>query len=195
MMKRTLYLAALLGLAAVPAKADLYHVAVASWVAGGQGTKSVAFQNVSTSQTVEIVRIEVAQATEGIAITGGLMRFNVYGSTAMTHGGTAQTNHYSLRSVNTDFPSAVSLSTGPVSVTYEKGKTTADAVPIIRPLFVNNDETATANFADYWQAENSLHNIILPAGANRGVVLEQRNVNATSVTAGVLLARIVYILK
>jgi hypothetical protein len=201
MKKTMLALVALLGLslaAAPAARADYYGVVVATWTAGGSATKALAFQNTSTTQSVEILRIEVANATNGSAITGGAMMFWVYASTAMTHGGTSQRLNYALSSANASLPSAISASTGPVNVAYENNTTSKGALPILRPLFVNNDEAATSLLSDTWSAEGDSFlsgAIILPAGANRGIVLEQQNLVATSVSQGVVAARIFYRIK
>lgn len=205
MKKTVLALVALLGLsfaAPVAARADAYYVAVATWTAGGNGTKSVAFQNIS-AQDVEVLRIEVSNAQDGGAITGGLQAYWVYASTAMTHGGTSQTLGHSLRAANTALPSSiVSFSTGPTLVAYENNSAAKAAMPLIRPLFVNNDETATAQLSDAWSSDlepqplgSAKLGILLPASSNRGIILEQRNMANTSVTAGVVQARIVYRVK
>jgi hypothetical protein len=194
-------LALLLGLAVAPAKAATYNIAIATWTAGGSATKALAFQNTSSSLDVEVIKIEVSNAQDGAAITGGLMQFWVYASTSLVHGGTSQTLGHSLRAANTALVSAVSLSTGPVTVVYENNSATKGALPILRPLIINNDEAATANFVDSWAAPASdrgplfTESILLPAGANRGIVLEQKNLAATSVTAGVVMARIHYLVK
>lgn len=205
MKKTVLALVALLGLslaAPVVARADYYGVAIATWTAGGNGTKSVAFQNISTTQDVEVLRIEVSNAQDGSAITGGLQAYWVYASTVMTHGGTSQRLHYGLRDANASLPSALSFSTGPVNVVYENNSASKGAMPLIRPLFVNNDETATTALTDSWSSDTEPQStgstklgILLPANTNRGIVLEQRNMANTSVTAGVVQARIVYRLK
>ncbi len=194
MLKTLVALIGFLLASAVPARADLYYVATATFTPGVVGSQVLAFQNTSSSQRVEVVRIDLSNAQDGAAITGGLMQFWIYASTAMTHGGTTQTKNQALVSANASAPSAISISTGPVRVTYENSSATSGALPILRPLIVNDDEAATTNFADSWTAlENAPIN--LPAGANRGLIFEQRNLNATLVAAGVLQARIVYLLK
>lgn len=194
-------LALLLGLAVAPAKAATYNVAVATWTAGGSATKALAFQNTASNQDVEIIKIELSNAQNGAAITGGLIQFWVYGSTVITHGGTSQTLGYGLRAANTTLPSSISFSTGPVNVVYENNSAAKGAMPLLRPLILNNDEAAAANFADSWSAPMAdrgplfTESILLPGGANRGIVIEQQNLAATSVTAGVVMARIHYIVK
>lgn len=200
MKKLSLVVAALLAclaaLAPAPARADLYYVATATWTARGTGTKSVAFQNTSTSQSVEIVRIEVANAHDGAAVTSGYQQYWVYGSTQMTHGATSPTQNYALGTALASAPSAISFSTAPTGVLYELNTTAKAAQPLIRPLIVNGDETATVQLSDVWSTPltDGLP-IVLPAGASRGIVLEQRNLNATSYTAGVLQVNIYYRLR
>ena len=203
--KKTLWaLAAVLSLVMPSvARADAYYVAIATWSMGGSATKALAFQNISTTQAVEIVKIELSHATNGSAVTGGLAQFWVYASTVMSHGGTSQTMGHSPKIANTALPSAiVSFSTGPASVVYENNSATKAALPLLEPLIVNGEETATSNFYDSWTAPvydfggpKLSESILLPAGANRGIVIEQQNMAATSFTAGVVQARIHYIVK
>jgi hypothetical protein len=179
---------------ATGAHAATYRVATATWTAGGSATKALAFQNTSDGLDVEILKIEVVNATTGSAITGGLMQFWAYASDSLTHGGTSQVLDQSLRAVEAAQPSYISLSTGPVDVTYERAG--PGAMPLIRPLYVNNDEGATANLSDSWShAEPGGAPILLPRGGDRAIILEQKNLAATSVTAGVVLARIYYLVK
>lgn len=201
-MKTLIALVGLLLASSVPARADYFGVAVATWTAGGSATKALAFQNTSTDRDIEILKIELSNAQNGSAVTGGLMQFWVYASTAMSHGGTSQRLNYSLGSANASLPSSISFSTGPVGVAYENNSITKGAMPLIRPLFVNNDETATTNLYDAWIAEGDVSRsgqqsgaILLPQNTQRGIVIEQQNMNATSVAAGVVQARILFRIK
>lgn len=191
-MKNLIAVAGLLLALALPAKAVTYHVAVATWTAGGANTKALAFLNTSATLDIEVQRIELSNATDGSAITGGLMQFWVYGATVATAGGTSQTLGHSVKAANTALPADISFSTGPVGVVYENNSATKGALPILRPLIINNDDGASANFVDSWAAETPL---LLLHGANRGLVFEQKNLAATSVTAGVVMARIYYTVK
>ena len=171
-------------------------------------SKVFAFQNTASGQDVIIDRIEVINASTGVAVTSGLMQFWVYPSTSMTHSDTATsivTHGYgaALAAV----PAAVVASTAPLNVQYERdsgilttaqqNNLTGTSLPIIRPLVINDDETATLNLFDVWAAEAPDYDlpIVLPKGSNRGLVFEKRQVGATDYTAGTFIIRILYTVR
>lgn len=170
------------------------YVAIATWTAGGANTNAFAFQNTSTTQDVTIVKLQISPVSE-TTVTSGPMSFYVMGSTVMTHGGTSQVSAGSYNTPNWSQPSFLSVSTGPVNVTFE-GKDTRQL-----PLTVigaNPDETGTPlmnvidNGIDVTAEDQAIR---LPKGSNRGIVLRQKQFGATDWTAGVLLVKVVYILK
>jgi len=189
MLKKTLFaLVAFLALS-IPAQAAQYYVHTATWTAGGAGTKAFAFQNTGTND-VEIVSVEIGGASVG-TVTSGIMQFLVKTSTSLTHGGTSQVSFADSKSANASAPSYISASTGPVNVQYEGKILGTSQLAISSPLLVNPDEAASANFTD----KLSIPSLFLPAGANRAVVLEQKQQGGTDWTAGILFARIVYIVR
>ena len=182
---------------AAHAAPPLTYVHVATWTAAGAATRAFAFQNTSAGLDVIIRSIEIGNASQG-TVTSGPMQFWVYGSTAVyAHGGTTQVSFYNNASANATAPSYISFSTGPVGVAYE-GKQTRQ-LPIAR-LIVNADETAVV-------APDSMHDsivnlapdditpLVLPQGANRALVVEQKQLGATDWTAGDLFVRIVYTVR
>lgn len=192
--------AVLLGLAAggftpsAEARAPMTYVHVSTWTAGGTGTKAWAFQNTSDTLDVQILKIEVGSAS-GATVTSGPVQFWVMGSTVITHGGTSQTSFYSIDASNITAPSYVTVSTGPTAATYE-GKQ-ASQLPLARPLLVNLDETATTLLHDSldFNAPSDSRELLLPAGEDRGIVIEQRQFGASDYTAGVAFVRVVYTVK
>lgn len=171
-------------------------------------SKVFAFQNTASGQDVIIDRIEIINASTGVVVTSGLMQFWVYPSTSMTHSDTATsivTHGYA--GANVTVPAAIVASTAPINVQYERDSgilTTAQqnalsgtSRPIIRPLVINDDETATLNLFDVWAAESPDYDlpIVLPKGSNRGLVFEKRQVGATDFTAGTFIVRILYTVR
>lgn len=196
MKKITLAFAALLGLlalapAARAANLPLTYVHSATWTLTGAGTNSFAFQNTSADLDVKILRIEIANYSTG-SVTSGVVNFWVLTSTQVTHGGTSQVSFASLDSANVTAPTYISASTGPVSVQIE-GKQNRQ-LPLMRPLTLNDDETATVAFSDAidFNAPADGRELILPHGASRAIVIQQRQFGATDWTAGMVIIRIVY---
>ena len=188
-MIRRLLTAALLGspVLALAAPADYTHTV--TFTPGSAGAEVLGFQNVSDDQDVEIKRIEVSHAST-MTVTGGLMQYWVFASTAMTHSDAAGYTH-SYRAALASLPAAVNVSTAPTSVTFEED------CPLFRPFVVNNDETATAQFSDVWayDAEGANGPILLPKGSDRGIVFEQRRLGTADITAGTILVRILYTVR
>lgn len=182
-------LAVALALVAAPARAAQTYVHTSTWTAGGAGTNAFAFQNTGTND-VEINSIEIGGASVG-TVTSGIMQFLVKTSTQLVHGGTTQVSFADSKTANATAPSYISASTGPVSVQFEGKIAGASQLAISSPLLVNPDEAATANFTD----KLSIPTLILPAGANRAVVLQQKQQGGTDWTAGILFVRIVYTVK
>lgn len=196
-MKKTLLLAALaalLGAGRAHAYSAPYtpqtYVSVSTFMPGAAGAKLWAFQNTSTTLDVRVLKLEVTGFSTG-TVTGGLIQFRVYGSTAITHGGTSQVGFYDAQSALASAPSYVTVSTGPVNVALES------PWPILRPLFVNNDEAATANLSDGYTGWTPADagELILLHNTQRGIVLEQRNMAATNIADGPLFVRVVYTVK
>lgn len=170
------------------------YIAVSTFTPGAALAKVWAFQNTSADIDVHIKRIEVSNASTG-TYTGGFMQYWVYVATAITHGGTSQVSSYSYKNINTTAPSYISVSTGPVAVTYENKDTRQ--LPIFRPLIVNNDETATTQFKDEWIPEETADTapLVLLHGSNRGIVFEQRRLGTADITAGTVMIRVIYTVK
>lgn len=200
-MKTLLMIVALLALA-LPARASEpaappTYVFTSTWTAAGTaGVKAFAFQNTSTTLDVRIISIEVGSANAG-TVTSGPMWFHVKMSTQLVHGGTSQVSFSASESANATAPSYITVSTGPLLVQYEGTAAGAGQLPISRPLMVNADETATSNFSDtiLYQDPTIGRGLLLPHGANRAIVLEQKQFGATDWTAGTLFARVVYTVK
>jgi len=170
------------------------YVAVATWTVGGTATKAFAFQNTSADRDVVIIKITVSPISAA-TVTSGPMNFWVLPSTVMVHGGTSQVSAASYNSANWSKPSFISVSTGPAGVVYE-GKD-ARQLPLA-VIGVNPDETGTPIMN---VVENGLdlpaeeQGILLPKGARRGIVLEQKQFGATNWTAGNVLVKITYIIR
>lgn len=198
-MTKTLKLLITLMALALPtmAKAERipFYVAVATWTLGGTGTNALAFQNTSSTRDVIILKINIAPISGG-TVTSGPANFWVLPSTSMTHGGTSQVSALASNNGNWAAPSFVSFSTGPVVVTFEGPKASYGLPYTV--IGVNPDETASPiqNVIDNgFEANAEDSGIVLPKGANRGVIFQQKQFGATDWTAGVVLARITYILK
>lgn len=200
-MKKTLAaLALIVGLSLVSARAQAApaapptYVAVATFTATSNA-KVFAFQNTSSSLDVYIKRIEIANVHDESAITGGQVFFNVYASTQVTHGGTGRVRSFSMAGANVAQPAYITVSTGPVNVQLENlsGNSTH---PLFRPLSINTDETATApNLVDAYESREGsgdVSPIKLPAGANRAIVVEQRQMGGTAMDTGKIRISVEY---
>lgn len=194
MKKLLLTLAFLAGFAlpsAHAARVPLTYIHTSTWTVGGSGTKAWAFQNTSSGISVRIHKLEMGSAT-GATVTGGIQQFWVYGSTSLTHGDTSQVSFYDTAGANATAPSYVSVSTRPTVVVYE-GKNDRQ-LPIFRPLIINADESAAANFYDALVPSSpaEAEEFLLPEGANRALVIEQKQFGATDYVAGVVFVRVVW---
>lgn len=208
-MKKTLFtLAALLGLAAVSAHAatepKTYVTSVR--VTPGAGPSHVlAFQNTSTGIDVIVRGVEVVNASTQ-AVTGGGEQFWVYASTQLTHSASAGTTA-SYGTALASAPSYLSVSTAPTGVLIEgdSGVLTASQrndlagkLPIIAPLFVDGDESATTTprraawFAESQDADSPAGPLVLGQSANRALVVEKRAGNSTDFAAGAYIIRVFY---
>ncbi|MDE2019159.1 MAG: hypothetical protein KGJ13_02300 [Patescibacteria group bacterium] len=164
------------------------YEAVASFTPPGNGANAVGFVNGSSSFDVRVLQVSVSVSSANAS--GGLMAFDVFTSTTISVGGTAQTATIPLRApffANPD--SNISVSTGPLNVANEA------SYPVFRPLLVNDGNSATSNFFDSVgpTAPANGGELKLPAGANRGLLIEQEPaIGTTSYTAGTLWVRILY---
>jgi hypothetical protein len=214
MKKNLVVLAALVGLSlAAPSRARAVgtpptYVTSVRVTPGAAPTHVLAFQNTSASLDVVVRRIEVVNASTQ-AVTGGAEQFWVYAATSVTHSAAAGTTA-SYGAALASQPSYLTVSTAPTSVQLEGDSgilTTAQrnalsgALPIIAPLTVDGDESATPNMRQAaWQAEdqggaNPAGALILPAGANRAIVVEKRAGNSTDFTAGSYIIRVFYTVR
>lgn len=170
----------------------------------------LAFQNVSTGQDVIVRRIDISNAST-MTVTGGLMQFWVYASTSLVHSTTSTVQNYKLDTALAVAPAAITASTAPTIVLFENDTSTltassqaalsGTAVPLIRPLFVNTDETATTSLTDGWgeDIQSSLASmpLVLPHNSSRALVIEKRQLGSSdfSVTAGAVNIRVFYTLR
>lgn len=204
-MKKLLIAAlAVLALAAsAGALVPLTYVATSTAAAPGWNQPVWAFQNTSAGLDVEVLKIEVSNAHDQSAIAGGVMQFQVFGSTALTHGGTGQTRSYSLTSANAAQPSYISFSTGPLSISYENvsgGLAVTSAIPLVRPLHVNVDESATSQLSDSYVAAPTADNVLsapikLGAGVNRALVIVQGSIGSANIQTGKIKLDVTYRVK
>ncbi len=208
-MNRYLFaLFALVGLlspaVASPSTASLpSYTAVVRLTPGASPAKVLAFQNTSASQDILVDHIEITNSST-MTVTGGLEQFWVYGSTSLTHSALTSVATYGYNGVLVAQPAAVVMSTAPLNVQYEgdtgiltaaqQGALSGVATPIIRPLAVNNDETATTSLSDGWTAEalDWARPIILPRNTQRALVFEKRQLGSSDFTAGSVTIRIHY---
>ena len=203
-MKTLLVAAALLGLLSPVAhsRPPLTYVATSTVAAPGGGSKVWAFQNTSSSLDVQILKIEISNAHDESAITGGLVQFQVFASTVVTHGGTGGTRTFSYSSANASAQSGISFSTGPTNVVYEN-VSSGNALALLRPFIINTDESATTNLYDSWNigAVNTSLSLtessplLLPKGANRAIVIEQKNLGTGSIQTGKIKLDITYTVR
>jgi hypothetical protein len=160
-----------------------------------------AFQNTSTELDVVIRKIEISNVST-MTIAGGLAAYWVYTSTSLTHSA-AVTSAYSLTAALASQPSFVSVSTAPRNIQAEGdasilsvGGALSGVPPIIRPLYVNNDEAATAQLVDSWsEREDSLgaaQPLVLPANSQRAIVIQQKRLGTADIAAGSLLVKVFY---
>jgi|CXWL01.1.fsa_nt_gi hypothetical protein len=162
------------------------------------GTKLYAFQNTSATADVVIRKIEIANAST-MTITGGTMQFWVYGSTQFSHSALITTG-FSYSTAAASQPSFVKVSSAPLSVQYEGdaavqvGGGLLGTPPIIRPLYINNDEAAVALLYDSWSEESLGHSapLLLPKATNRGIVIDQKRLGTTDFSDGAVYIRIFY---
>jgi hypothetical protein len=172
---------------------------------GASPARVLAFQNTSSTIDVVVRKIEVVSASTQ-TVTSGLEQFWVYASTQLTHSASAgRFDSYSAGF--TTQPSYVTVSTAPLLVLFENDTSTltagqqaglsGTALPLIKPLTVNLDEGAAANFYDSWVSEDPSNNspLILPAGANRALVFEKRQKDGTDYSAGLVQIRIYYTVR
>jgi hypothetical protein len=155
--------------------------------------KVFAFQNTSSTLDVYIRRIEVANVHDESAITGGMVQYQVFASTSLTHGGQGRIRTFSMTGANASAPSYVTASTGPVSIQYEN-LTGGSTLPIIKPLFVNTDDGATSNLVDSYEAPGNgeVSPLKLPAGANRAIVIEQHQLAGGAIDTGKIRIAVEY---
>lgn len=209
-MKKTLFvLLALLGLAARAHAAPATYESVVRVTLPVVATSSAiyAFQNTSTGVDVIIRKIEISNAST-MTVTGGTMQFWVYASTSLTHSA-AVTSNYSYTSALASQPSYVSVSTAPRNIQAEgdssilsTGGALSGVPPIIRPLYVNNDEAATTLLYDAWsEREESVglgdrlegpQPLILPSNSQRAIVIQQKRLGTADFAAGSVLVRVTY---
>lgn len=198
-------IAALMALMAASAQASFLspqpttQVMVATFTAGGTGTNAIAFQNTSTTNDVRILKITVCNVTT-TAITGGLVQYWALMSTAATPGGTSQVSFGDFGAANTTnatFPAGIVASTGPVNVTFEGKAGGTSQLPIIRPLVINTDETATISLYDeyYGVYTDDQRDLLLPKNTQRALILRQMQLGPTDFTAGTVLVRIHYTVR
>lgn len=166
----------------------------------------LAFQNTSATQDVLVNRID-ATSCSTMTVTSGLMQFWVYSSTQMTHSVATTVQTYGYRGALATAPAGVTASTAPTNVLFEgdsstltvaqQGALSGTSLPIIRPLAVNLDETATTSISDSWQHESPDFGdaLLLPHGGNRGLVIEKRQLAATDWSAGCVTFTIHYTLR
>lgn len=211
-MKKTLFvLLALLGLAAPHAHAALTYEAVVRVTLPVVNVSSAifAFQNTATSGNQDIIvrRIDIASAST-MTVAGGLGGYWVYTSTSLTHSTAVSTWTYSLNSALASKPSYVTFSTAPYNILAEgdvnllgADSNVVGVPPILRPLFVNNDETATSQQYDSWTEAETLGTgnndptpIVLPAGSQRAIVIRYKPA-AAAIGAGSLFIRIIYSIR
>ena len=165
------------------------------------GSKIYAFQNTSATADVVVRKIEIVGASTQ-TVTGGLSQFLVYVSTKLVHSA-AITDAKSYVTANASQPSHILVSSAPHTVQYEGNSAVltvaqvnafAGVSPIIRPLIVNNDEAAAANFSDSWSEEspNGVSPLLLPAGASRAIVIEKRQQGSADFSDGSIFIRVFY---
>jgi len=174
---------------------------------GGALNKALAFQNTSATLDVVVRKIEVMNAST-YTVTGGLMSYWVYFATSVSHSPTTGVNgidSYNYADALATAPSYISASTAPYNVIFEGNSgiltdlqqaSSGYALPVIRPLIVNNDEAATANFADSWQEElNTAKPLTLEKNTQRALIFEQRRVGTADITEGNVILRIFYTVR
>jgi hypothetical protein len=190
---------------AVSAHADTPtpRVAMVRVTPGAAPAKVLAFQNTSSTSDIVVRKIEIVNASTA-AVTSGLMQFWVYGSTSVDHSETTTQDAYSYFAALDSQPSGLSISTKPASATYEGDSDILTAAaannlsgsrPLLAPLIVNLDESAAANFSASWSQEQDGLFLILPAGANRALVFEKRQLGSADYTDGQVIIRIFYTLR
>lgn len=169
-----------------------------------------AFQNTSTDNDVLIRKIEISNAST-MTVTGGTMQFWVYSSTSLTHSA-AVTSNYSYIAALASQPSFVSVSTAPRNIQAEGdasilsvGGALSGVPPIIRPLYINNDEAATSLLYDSWSErdesvglganKDGAQPLVLPANSQRAIVIQQKRLGTADFAAGSVLVRIFYTIR
>jgi len=162
-------------------------VAVSTFNPSGNGTLAFSFFNHSSAEQVRIKRIWLSNATEQ-SVTGGLIPFKIRIASAVTDGGTVQVSSYTVGGGASGFPDNVVMSTGPVGPVYEaKGD---GQLPVVRHCHVNSDEAATSDLTNLcYDSRTSERAIILFAGAERGIVVEQ-GILASDITTGKIMAHV-----
>lgn len=191
-MKIALALAVILTPLLAQAAPPAPMVSVVRITPGASPAKVLAFQNTSSSVDVIVRKIEIVNAST-MAVTSGLMQFWVYGSTSVAHSETTSQTAYKYNTVLASQPSYISVSTKPASATYEGDAAPLDATayenltgakPFLAPLIVNLDEGATSNFAASWTQEVGELPLVLPAGEDRALVFEKRQLGTSDYTDG-----------
>lgn len=190
---------------AEPATQPPAYVAVVRVTPGASPTKILAFQNISAGEDIIVRRIDITNAST-MTVTGGLEAFWIYAATVVTHSDLTTVQNYRLDTALAAAPAAISASTAPINVQYEgdSGVLTAAqqnalsgiAVPVIRPLAVNGDESATTSLSDGWgeDIQSGLVSmpLILAKGSKRALVIEKRQLGSSDFTAGSYNIRIFY---
>ncbi len=183
-------------LLAMPAAAQHNYeptwVAISTFTPGAALTTPFGFSNNSSTLDVYVKRVQVASCSTG-TYAGGGMQYWIYASTTIITGGTSQVSYYAYSSANATNSSNIIASTGPVGIVFE-GKQSRQ-LPILRPCYINNDESSGANFQDTCFdsfAVEAEQPIKLPARAHRGLVFEQRRLGTADITDGCVMVRITY---
>lgn len=168
--------------------------------------KILAFQNTSATLDVLVNRIDATSCSTQ-TVTSGLMQFWVYSSTVVTHSVATTAQTYGYRAALATAPLGVTTSTAPLNVQYEgdsavltaaqQNALTGTSLPLVRPLAVNLDETATTSISDSWQHESPDFGdaLLLPHAGNRALVIEKRQLAATDWSAGCVTFTIHYTLR
>lgn len=209
MLKKTLFALAVLLASQLPAAASTGTPPLKTYVSTVRVTLPVvatssaiyALQNTDANVDVVIRRIEISNAST-MTVTGGTMQFWVYASTQITHSA-AITSNYGYGAALTSQPSFVTVSSAPTGILVEGdasiltvGGALSGVPPIIRPLYVNNDEAAVTLLTDSWSDEDpngeNAGLIVLNHGANRGIAIQQKRLGTADFAAGSVLVRVFY---
>lgn len=175
---------------------------------GAGPTHVLAFQNTSIGIDVLVRGVEIINASTQ-AVTGGMEQFWIYGSTQVTHSASAGTTA-SYGTALASQPSYITVSTAPISVilegdsdilTADQRHDLAGKLPLLPPLFVDGDESATTTprraawFAESQDALNPAGPLILGQSANRALIVEKRAGSSTDFTAGAYILRVFWSIR